>query len=286
LLEELYRWSLDASTYLAILVFLAVGLVTTVWSLALQPILQSFSLRYRNYLAQRRLDEVRPLLAELGMLNEASRIRELRRIRSGRSGVEVDEYRRQLMAIMKENFRDGIVRLGRHHSETNPYFIDLRAASMQSSVHEQLGDILANLIAREIQEGLLREPHFSVGRIVGMKEGNPLVAAQVSRKLRLPLALYRGPDFPVIHGSKEPADLFDGVVTAGEAIALVDDCTFRGTTLDGARQACEQMGARVVGVYLLFQTDKQAAEHKFSKLGVSFKSALKIDDEVLKKLRA
>ncbi|MEO7133321.1 MAG: hypothetical protein ABI024_03790 [Vicinamibacterales bacterium] len=145
------------------------------------------------------------------------------------------------------------MRLGKHHSDENAYFVDLRSAAMNATDEEVLADALANLVGSEIQRGLLKTPPVSVGGLVGMKEGNPLLAARVARRLRMPLALYRGADFPVFHGSALAADRIDGSIQRGDVVLLLDDCTFRGPTIQAAIQTCQELGAVVAGISLLFE---------------------------------
>lgn len=284
-LDRIYRWSVDASTQIAIVVFLVVGVTTTVWTLALRPLLEAFSAKYQRYLGTRQLRLVRPVLEELGLPAEARTARDWGRVRRALLGLSEVEHQRRLLDVMKRHFRNETVRLGKHHSEDNAYFVDLRSAAMNAADEEVLADALANLVGNEIQRGLLKTPPVSVARLVGMKEGNPLLAARVARKLRMPLALYRGADFPVFHGSAEAADRMDGSIQRGDIVLLLDDCTFRGTTIDGAKQTCQDLGAVIAGICLLFEPVNGLARERFDKAGVPLRSAVTLDQRMLRILR-
>lgn len=284
-LDRLFQWSLGASTQIAILIFLGVGVATTVWTLVLRPLLETYSEKYQRHLGIRQLRVVRPLLEELGLPAETAAAREFGRLSRAQSGLPETEHERRLLDIMKRCFRDGNVRLGKHHSDDNAYFIDLRSAAMNADDEEVLADALASVVGGEIQRGLLQRPPVSVTRLVGMKEGNPLLAGCVARKLRMPLALYRGADFPTFHGSADAADRIDGVIQRGDAVLLLDDCTFRGTTLEGAKQTCQDLGASVAGVCLLFEPANGIARGRLDKFGIPLNAAVVVTEPVLKTLR-
>jgi adenine/guanine phosphoribosyltransferase-like PRPP-binding protein len=282
-IADLYNWSLDASTQVAILLFLAVGVVSSSWTLALRPFLETFSKRYTRHVAERQLASVRPLLVELGLLQEARTRWEWWRLHKSWPRLPVAQSEQRLFEIMRRHVRLAGVRLGRYHSAQSDYFVDLRAAVLEAAEEEVLADALAVVVSQDRQRLLATDPPTIVTKLVGMKEGNPILAARVARKLRLPLALYRGADFPRFHGSTAASDLLDGHVGSDDAVLLIDDSTFRGTTLDAAKNVCQELGARVVGVSLLFRPDNDLAIERLANTPIN--AAVVISKRVLAGLR-
>jgi orotate phosphoribosyltransferase len=225
------------------------------------------------------------MLRELGLLEEGARLKALRKIRSAYTGRPDEVLKSRLIEIMRNHFTEEEVMLGRQHSQPNNYFIDLRKAAMKSDFRELLADILANLVANQIRSELARANFIQYDRIIGMKEGNPLVSALVAEKLKLPFALYRGSSFPRFHGSQDPTDLFDGEIEIDENVILIDDSTFRGTTLLNAAISLEALKSKVVGVFLLFEPELATARKSLENRNIQMHSVIVIDKKVIADLR-
>lgn len=284
-LDQLLDFIINADTIIAILIFLVVGVVSTLWQLAIQPLLLKFSKKYRVYSAEADLDRIKPLLRELGLVEESRRIRSLSALRAYQLGRSEEVLKSRLIEIMSLYYSSNNVALGRHHSQPNSYFIDLRAAAMDVNSREILADVLANFIANDIRNNLTNVDFKEYNRIIGIKEGNPLMTAVVAQKLQLPLALYRGTDFPRFHGSTDPVDFFDGKITLGENVILVDDATFRGTTLISATKLLTSMNIHVVGIFLLFEPNMDLARNSFKSLNIHFHSVIKVNKQIEKELK-
>lgn len=282
-LERVFEWSMDASTHIAIIVFLATGVFSGIWSIAVKPLLREFSLRYQRFLTRRTMATLQPALQELGLLEELGRARDSRRLRLGRTGRPEKVWKNRLLEIIREHSVVKQVMLGKQHSQPSEVFVDLRAAAMDVNKRAILADVLANLISSTLDKRLNSPDYRSIDRIVGMKEGNPLVTALVAEKLKMPISLYRGVDFPRFHDSKDPADFFDGEIHPGERVILVDDATFRGTTLIGAARKLTELNAQPLEAFLLFEPKLDTARRSLGNLDIPLRSVLTLRKRILRR---
>jgi adenine/guanine phosphoribosyltransferase-like PRPP-binding protein len=283
-LEAVFDWIVENSTYVAVIIFLIAGVVAVFWNWALEPLLERSSKGYRHYLARRELDRVRPLLEAAGVLDQAERIRDLRRFSVARTARTRGQREERLLNVMAQHFIQRRVRLGKKVSSYGDYFVDLREAAMNARKRDELGDILADLISDWIL-GRIGDPGYkSIDKLVGMKEGNPLVAGEVSRKLNLPLVLFRGMDFPRFHGSEDPMDYMDGIISEHERTILIDDATFRGTTLLQAVQVIRRLGAEPLATFLLFEPFDSQARQSLEGSHIPICSVVEIDEKVISEL--
>jgi orotate phosphoribosyltransferase len=132
---------------------------------------------------------------------------------------------------------------------------------------------------------LSKQDYKNYTKVVGLKEGNPLFSSLTAQKLDKPISLFRGNYFPRFNGSSDAADYFDGLILQSDKVVLLDDCTFRGTTLMQAHEKINAIGAQVVGVFLLFDTSDRTASNYFASRGISYNSLLTIDQAELDKLK-
>lgn len=158
-----------------------------------------------------------------------------------------------------------------------PFFVDFMGASTDENFADECGLILASHLR------LNRDELAEFDAIVGIKAGSPLVAAALSRRLRIPLLLYRGRtrarrDVPGL----APYESFDGDrELLDRRLLLVDDSTTGGTMMLDCATAVRACGGEVKGALVLAEIVGRNGRERLSRNGVPLLSVVSIDSDYI-----
>jgi NTE family protein len=149
------------------------------------------------------------------------------------------------------------------------YYIDLMEAVTD---HDKL-EILAQVMAERIKT------LGQFDRIVGIKKGNIILSYAVARELRKPLSVFK------TDMSYKMGQPFDGRISAGESIIVVDDIASDASILVNAVRYLNFYHTRVQSVVTLIErTEGDARGRIMKERGVPLYSVCRVDDEAIQKL--
>jgi orotate phosphoribosyltransferase len=149
------------------------------------------------------------------------------------------------------------------------YYIDLMAAVTD---HDKL-EILAHVLAERMKT------LSPFDRIVGIKKGNIILSYTVARILKKPISLFK------TDMSYKMGPPFDGPISAGENIIVVDDIASDASILLNAVRHLHFRHAAVRSVVTLIErTEGDARDRIMKERGVPLISVCSVDDEAIRKL--
>ncbi len=149
------------------------------------------------------------------------------------------------------------------------YYVDLMSAATHHDKLELMAEILAQK-ASSVGE---------FGRIVGIKKGNILLAHAVARRLNKPISLFK------TDMSYKMGPPFDGAVTRGENVIIVDDISSDASILLSALRQLNFRHVSVRGVVTLIdRSEGDAREEIMKKRGTSLLSVCSVDDRAISDL--
>jgi NTE family protein len=149
------------------------------------------------------------------------------------------------------------------------YYIDLMAAVTD---HGKL-EILAQVLAEKMKD------LSTFDRIVGIKKGNIILAYAVAQILKKPISLFK------TDMSYKMGPPFDGPITAGENVVIVDDIASDASILLSAVRHLHFRHAAVQSVVTLIERTEGDAYDKIMKdRGVRLISVCSVDDEAIRRL--
>lgn len=154
-----------------------------------------------------------------------------------------------------------------------PFFVDFMGASTDERFADECGLILASHLRMN------RDEIAEFDALVGIKAGSPLVASSLSRRLNIPLVLYRGRgrarrDVPGL----APYESFDGDrELLSQRLLIVDDSTTGGTMMLDCATAVRACGGEVKGALVLAEIVGRNGRERLSRNGVPLLAVASID---------
>ena len=168
--------------------------------------------------------------------------------------------------------------VGRRHSASFPYFIDLQTGSVDPEVADECAIILSGYLA-----GLDDTPLFDC--VVGIKNGSPRIAMHFADRIEKGVALFRGKDEYKYNASvRDPATLFDGRILKDIRCLIVDDSTTGGRQVLQCVEAIGQCGGMVAGCLVLFEPIGKDARGKLAEKGVNLYSVIQMTPEETRRI--
>jgi orotate phosphoribosyltransferase len=164
------------------------------------------------------------------------------------------------------------VQIGQGNQAPFPYFIDLMSASVDVTVAEECATILSSYI----RKSTLHKPPFDI--IVGLKQGSPQIASQLGNMLRRPVAIFRGHDeYKHTPGSKRTDLLFDGAISSGNRVLVVDDSTTGGRKVLDCVNAVRELNAIAETCLVLFEPLGKGSRQLLKENGIELHAVVRMD---------
>lgn len=129
----------------------------------------------------------------------------------------------------------------------SPYYIDLRAVPSYPELFELVTDAYVSTLG---------STGIGFDRIAGIATAGIPIATLVAHKLEKPFLYIRKEDRT--HGTER---LVEGVVSAGDAVLIIDDVVTTGRNLQRAIEALRGWGAKVEHVMVLVDREQGAREN-------------------------
>lgn len=194
------------------------------------------------------------------------------RIGEAKALASKGQLEQSLSLIVREHLLKGGVARDEGYAETRKfvrYYVDLMEAATDPPKREVLGDLLAKKIATQ---------GFEYDRVVGIKMGNVLLAAEVAHRLQKPLALVKG-DLTYKMGYP-----FDGAVVPDSRVVLVDDVASDASVLLDAIRQLHLHRVQVLSVVALVERTEGDAAEKLGKINCRLASVCRAVDADIRSL--
>jgi orotate phosphoribosyltransferase len=266
----------------------AVSLILIVIIIAASDVLDAFYL-YLSWpkwlvrrMDRRRAEEVKNVIQELGIDRQllrdsvqAARINQ--RAKSLNRYSRPEDVRIRALRLLSSVRLQGEFRIGRRFPKSFPDYIDAFTGAMDRAWAEEAVSVMLSHL-RIATGGNL--PPFS--KIVGIKNGTPVLAWLAADRLRLRCVLHRGEDLKKPWGTAEhPTGCFDGELVPGDIVLLVDDSTTGGRLAMEAVEQIRQLGAIVEHFLVLFERVGKDARGLLQDQGIMLYPVISLDEKTM-----
>jgi orotate phosphoribosyltransferase len=234
---------------------------------------------------RRREHEIERVLRHLGF-GEDERLRQQHRQlrekleRARRySGTEVE---RRAEALVSNALKQGSFSVGVGNVMTFPYFVDVMSASLDPMFVDECAAVLASYLWRQGSD-----VRGSFTKVLGLKDGSPLLAWSLARRLNMPCALFRGrQEYRYNPSLADPVNLFDGAIDRGDRLLLVDDSTTGGRKVLDCLEAVRAIGAEVPVCLVLFLPVGKNPTALLRDQGVQLHTLIEMTEPEVQRLRS
>lgn len=233
-----------------------------------------------TFIERRKQHEVMSVLDALGIgTKERKEIKERAERTRLRKASRIDHPRARCVQLLKPYVTKGHFLVGKSYTWESPFFVDAMAACADGRVAEQLADVLTTYVTNQNDSF----PVFS--KVVGMKDGCPILASKFAERLSKEMVLYRGKaDFKFNRRDRIPATLFDGSLERDDTVMLVDDSTTGAARALDCIDALEAMGCKVCGFVILFEPLGKNARSLLHKRDVPLHAVITLDSKGIREL--
>lgn len=268
-----------------------IGTVVTVLTLVILGLASILSLLAREigwpkglvrHFAELKRDEYRQVLAQV--VEEQARIRERANLERTRAIEEAGRYEApadRMAPLVKASVQQPDESQQARFAAEVPFFVDFMSSSMDDKFTDECSLILASHLR-------FQRSDLAFDYIVGIKNGSPLIAAALAKRLKRPLLLHRGRVRPKRdRPDVQPVEAFDGdySLLSGRAL-IVDDSTTGGSMVIDCANDIRDCGGGVAGALVLFEVAGRRGNERLRMNGIPFFPVIRVDKDYIASLNA